>query len=90
MAESRKKPGAIPARGPEAAPELQDGPALSGLLPREELDNLSTLQLIDLIAHGLPTRHPALLDLAYLRERVVELEETGDQATRQTDVGETQ
>jgi proteasome-associated ATPase len=83
MAESRKKPGPTPAPSSEPAPELHSGPALSGLLAREELESLSTLQLIDLIAHGLPARHPALLDLAYLRQRVVELEETSDQA-RQT------
>jgi proteasome-associated ATPase len=83
MAESRKKPGSTPARGPEPAPERPSAPALSGLLSREELENLSTLQLIDLIAHGLPPRHPTFLDLAYLRDRVMELEETSDQA-RQT------
>jgi proteasome-associated ATPase len=83
MAEPRKKSGAMPAR--EAAPEpaVESGPSLTGLLPRQELETLSTLQLIDLIARGLPSRHPALLDLSYLRERVMELEETGDQA-RQT------
>jgi proteasome-associated ATPase len=80
MAESRKKTGPTPAQSFEPSPELQSGPALSGLLPREELENLSTLQLIDLIAHGLPARHPTLLDLSYLRQRVVELEETSDQA----------
>jgi proteasome-associated ATPase len=83
MAESRKKPNSAAARGPEFGSEPHNGPALSGLLRRDELESLSTLQLIDLIAHGLPARHPGLLDLAYLRERVMELEETGEQA-RQT------
>ncbi|MBX3744604.1 MAG: AAA family ATPase [Verrucomicrobiae bacterium] len=50
------------------------------LLSREELDRLSTLQILDLIAGKLPPRHSALLDLAYLRDRVVGLEETNDQA----------
>lgn len=80
MADSRKKSGAIPARESVPGPAAESGPSLTGLLPREKLETLSTLQLIDLIARGLPPRHPALLDLSYLRERVTELEETGDQA----------
>jgi proteasome-associated ATPase len=52
----------------------------TGMLSREELEGLSVLQLIDLVARGLPARHAALLDLAYLRERVAELEEMNDQA----------
>jgi proteasome-associated ATPase len=80
MAESRKRPGAGPVRDVEAGPLMEGGPGLGGLLPREELEALSTLQLIDLLARSLPARHPALLDLGYLRERVAELEETSDQA----------
>lgn len=61
-----------------------DGPAeeriLAGLLPREELDGLSLLQLLDLIARRLPPRHPALIDLVYLRERVEAVEEMNEQA----------
>src|SRR5205807_1568402 len=51
-----------------------------GLLPREELDRLSTLQLIDLIVSKLPQRHPAILDMVYLRERIASMEETNDEA----------
>jgi proteasome-associated ATPase len=53
---------------------------LSDLLPREELDKLSPLQLLDLIARKLPQRHSALVDLVYLRERIAALEELNDQA----------
>lgn len=55
-------------------------PPLGDLLSREQLDSLSTLQLVDLIATKLPTRHTALIDLVYLRDRITELEETNDQA----------
>src|SRR5207248_2575166 len=53
---------------------------LGGLLPREELDRLSTLQLIDLIVSKLPPRHPAILDMVYLRERITSVEEMNDEA----------
>ena len=58
----------------------QDGDPLSGLLPRDELDQLSLLQILDLIAGKLPARHSALIDLVYLRERVASMEEMNDQA----------
>ena len=41
---------------------------------------MSTLQLIDLIVSKLPQRHPAILDMVYLRERIVSMEETSDEA----------
>jgi len=80
MAESRKS--AVP---PASAVTLVgDTPDLSSplsdLLPRDELDKLSALQLLDLIARKLPLRHSALVDLVYLRERVAALEEVNDQA----------
>ncbi|HEV8543625.1 MAG TPA: AAA family ATPase [Verrucomicrobiae bacterium] len=53
---------------------------MSDLLSREELDRLSTLQLVDLISSKLPARHSSLLDLVYLRERVGGLEELNYQA----------
>ncbi|MBA4147717.1 MAG: AAA family ATPase [Verrucomicrobia bacterium] len=55
-------------------------PPLGDLLSREQLDSLSTLQLVDLIATKLPSRHTALIDLVYLRDRIIELEEMNDQA----------
>jgi proteasome-associated ATPase len=47
------------------------------------MEALSLLQLIDLIVAKLPPRHPALMDMVYLRDRAVEVEEINDQA-RQT------
>jgi proteasome-associated ATPase len=80
MAEPKKKSGPpSPAAKPQA--EGSAGPSpLSGLLPREELDTLSTLQLIDLIVSKLPQRHPAILDMVYVRERIASIEETNDEA----------
>src|SRR5256714_2207654 len=80
MAEPKKKSvppspaSKSPADGPEASPTL------GGLLPREELDRLSTLQLIDLIVSKLPPRHPAILDMVYMRERIASIEEMNDEA----------
>src|SRR5438132_10918084 len=53
---------------------------LSDLLSREEMEGLSTLQLVDLIVSKLPPRHPTLMDLVYLRERIAGLEEMNFQA----------
>ncbi|HYE30274.1 MAG TPA: AAA family ATPase [Methylomirabilota bacterium] len=76
MAESKKKggPSGSSREGFDAASSFSD------LLSREELDRLSLLQLIDLLASKLPSRHPALLDLVYLRERVSAMEEMQYQA----------
>ncbi len=84
MAESKKKsagsgssakshPLASP---PPPAPENET-------LPREQLEGMSLLQLIDLIVAKLPPRHCTLMDMVYLRDRVAEVEEINDQA-RQT------
>jgi proteasome-associated ATPase len=77
MAESKKKGGSpqpqVPRQEPESAP-------LNDLLSRDELDRLSTLQLVDLISSKLPPRHSSLLDLVYLRERIGSLEEMNFQA----------
>lgn len=85
MAEPKKKPPA--ARSAEEAAETNldpspadDFPSLADLLPKEELDQLSTLQVLDLIARKLPPRHSAIVDLAYFRDRIVALEEMNDQA----------
>src|SRR5580658_1684116 len=83
MAESKKKPAtnpttkSTPSEGPETPPlEPQ-------VLPTEQLDALSTLQLVDMIVAKLPPRHAAIMDMIYLRDRVAEVEEINDQA-RQT------
>ncbi len=71
-----KPPHSSPA-GSESAPHTS---AFEDLLPREQLDQLSPLQILDLVATRLPPRHPSLLDLAYLRDRVASLEDMTDQA----------
>ena len=53
------------------------------MLPHEQLEALSLLQLIDLIVAKLPPRHSTIMDMIYLRDRVAEVEEINDQA-RQT------
>src|SRR5436190_2047796 len=77
MAESKKKGVPSTPKGPsEPFPDS----SLNDLLSREDLDKLSTLQLIDLIAGKLPPRHTSILDLVYLRERITEMEELNDHA----------
>jgi proteasome-associated ATPase len=76
MAESKKKGVPPTPKGPSE----NVSPSLDDLLSREELDRLSTLQLVDLIASKLPNRHSTLLDLVYLRERIAGLEEMNFQA----------
>ncbi|MBM3834448.1 MAG: AAA family ATPase [Verrucomicrobia bacterium] len=80
MAESKKKP--VPPSGanrPPGTPAEGQSP-LTDLLSREELDTLSTLQIVDLIVSKLPARHPSIMDVVYLRERIATLEETNFQA----------
>jgi len=69
----------------DAYGSFDDGAAddpLEGLLSREELDQLSILQILDLVASKLPSRHSALIDLVYLRERVAGVEEMNEQARK--------
>jgi proteasome-associated ATPase len=80
MAEPRKKGAPLPGAGKPPGEPAGPPAALHDLLPREELDRLSTLQLVDLIARRLPARHSSLLDLVYLRERIESIEEMNDQA----------
>ena len=78
MAEPKKKP--VPREEPKPAePSLTSTP-LADLLPREQLEELSTLQLVDLITSKLPPRHASIFDMVYLRERIAALEEMNDQA----------
>jgi proteasome-associated ATPase len=81
MAEPKKK---AVISSPSAKSQPGDGPASpireSDLLPREQLDALSLLQLVDVIVAKLPPRHTAIMDMVYLRDRVAEVEETNDQA----------
>jgi len=80
MAEPKKKsvPPSALNKLPGGATEGQ-GP-LSDLLSHEEMEKLSTLQIVDLIISKLPPRHPSILDMVYLRERVSSIEETNYQA----------
>ena len=78
MAESKKKGGSPQPQRQEAQDPVTS--PLNDLLSREELDRLSTLQLVDLISSKLPPRHSSLLDLVYLRERVTAIEEMNYQA----------
>ncbi|MBI2950113.1 MAG: AAA family ATPase [Verrucomicrobia bacterium] len=80
MAEPKKK--SVP---PSALNKLPTGATegqapLSDLLSHEEMEKLSTLQIVDLIISKLPPRHPSILDMVYLRERVSSIEETNYQA----------
>ena len=79
MAESKKRPATK--SGVEQPKEIPEPSApLEEFLSREQLDTLSTLQLVDLIVQKLPPRHTSILDLIYLRDRIVELEEVNEQA----------
>ena len=88
MADSKKKANPQPsasAVGGDDTPAsfgepVQPSTALTDLLSREELDQMSTLQLIDLIARKLPPRHTSILDLIYLRDRIQQTEEINEQA----------
>src|SRR5262245_31352211 len=83
MAEPKKKhsvPAASDAASDAASTASSHSPPFSDLLSKEELDRLSTLQVLDLVASKLPPRHSALIDLAYFRDRVASLEDMNDQA----------
>src|SRR5882757_9662322 len=76
MGESKKKPTPSPKN--ETPPE---GPSpLGQMLSHEELESLSALQLVDLIAGKLPPQHSSLMDLIYLRDRITAIEEMNEQA----------
>src|SRR5580658_883597 len=91
MAESKKKPAtrgspakARPLESPAASPSPPPPPPPEPeVLSHEQLEQLSPLQLVDMITAKLPPRHSAIMDMVYLRDRVVEVEEINDQA-RQT------
>jgi proteasome-associated ATPase len=84
MAESKKK-SAGSGSSAKSHPQITPPPPApeDEVLAREQMEALSLLQLIDLIVAKLPPRHPALMDMVYLRDRAVEVEEINDQA-RQT------
>jgi len=83
MAESKKRPAGSTS-GQKSPIENSDIPLSSpDVLSREQMDQLSALQLVDMIVGKLPPRHSSILDMIYLRDRVADIEEVNDQA-RQT------
>jgi proteasome-associated ATPase len=78
MSESKKKSGSAGGKYPRDT--FDPISPLSDLLSREELDKLSTLQLLDLVTSKLPPRHSAIMDIVYLRERIAGIEEINLQA----------
>src|SRR6185295_12213882 len=81
MAEPKKKSVPPPPLSkPLGGGANQSQVPLSDLLSQEEMESLSTLQLVDLIVSKLPPRHPTLMDFIYLRERISAMEETNFQA----------
>jgi proteasome-associated ATPase len=83
MAEGKKRMlSKTPGAPREETPPRGDA-ALSDIFSAIQLDQLSALQIVDLVAGKLPPRHTTILDLVYLRQRIVDLEEVNEQA-RQT------
>ena len=79
MIEAKKKSAVGGGSNPKSV-EPEETPALGDLLSREQLDSMSLLQLVDLIVSKLPPRHSSIMDLVYLRDRIVEVEEVNEQA----------
>src|SRR5260370_5155722 len=76
MGDSKKKN--TPSPKVENAPE--GSPTLGQMLSHEEMEALSTLQLVDLVAENVHRRHRWLMDLVYLREGITAVEEMTDKA----------
>ena len=55
-------------------------PPLDHIIPEDELEKLSTLQLMDIVSHKLAVQGMLPADMAMLRRRVEEMEEMNDQA----------
>lgn len=55
-------------------------PPLDHIIPEEELEKLSTLQLLDIISHKLAVQGALPTDMSILRRRVEEMEDMQDQA----------
>src|SRR5256884_5640262 len=80
MAEPKKKsvPPSPAINPPARCPEVSS--PLGVFLPGEGLERLSPLQLRILSVRKLPPRHPGILDMVYLRERIASVEEMNDEA----------
>ena len=77
MGEQKKKP-ASPTKA-EVHQGINPEP-LGKILSHEEMESLSALQILDLVVSKLPAQHTSLMDLVYLRDRILNLEEMNDQA----------
>ena len=55
-------------------------PPLENIIPEDELEKLSTLQLLDIISHKLAVQGALPSDMSMLRRRVEEMEDMNDQA----------
>jgi len=55
-------------------------PPLDHIIPEDELEKLSTLQLMDIISHKLAVQGMLPADMSLLRRRVEEMEDVNDQA----------
>src|ERR1700691_1499285 len=78
MGDSKKKHVASPKVEPPKEEEIPS--SLGEILTHEEMEKLSALQLVDLIAGKLPPHHSSLMDVIYLRDRVAAMEEMNEQA----------
>jgi proteasome-associated ATPase len=76
MGESKKKNTPTPRNEPASEGSQPTGQ----MLTHEEMEALSTLQIVDMITGKLPQHHPTLMDLIYLRDRIASIEEMNDQA----------
>ncbi|MBN8247865.1 MAG: AAA family ATPase, partial [Verrucomicrobia bacterium] len=89
MATPRKKTDSKTPPASGAPRDPLSGPALDALLSPEELERLSTLQILDIVALRCREDPERLNDLRYLRGRVEALEEVNDQARQALEAYET-
>lgn len=80
----RPTPWAFPGRAPREPRPGDPPPALAELLPREELDRLSTLQILDLITSPFPPATPRCSTSSTCATASPAFEETQDQARQAT------
>jgi proteasome-associated ATPase len=74
---NKSNKGRSPSSGPSSNPEPNP---FDQIIPAEDLEKLSTLQLVDIISHKLAMQGIIPSDITLLRRRVAEMEELQDQA----------